>query len=107
MPHVLVGSRSFHQREGVETLRAALTAIEWPDDELSVYATLRGSLFWVRDALLLRFRDEFGSLYPFRPIPESLEADLSPVAAGGSKHPVSGRRVIGPALVAWAVIGAG
>ncbi len=80
VPHVLVGSRSFHQREEVETLRAALTAIEWPDDELSVYATLRGSLFWIRDALLLRFQDEFGSLYPFRSIPEQLEADLAPVA---------------------------
>ena len=79
VPHVLVGSRSFHQREEVETLRAALTAIEWPDDELSVYATLRGSLFWIRDALLFRFREECGPLYPFRSIPDDLEAELGPV----------------------------
>ena len=43
--HLLAGSKSFHHREEVETLRAALTAIEWPDDELSVFATLKGSLF--------------------------------------------------------------
>jgi len=33
----------------VETLRAGLAAIEWPDDELSVFATLKGSLFAIRD----------------------------------------------------------
>ena len=79
IPHLLVGSRSFHQREEVQTLRVALTAIEWPDDELSVYATLRGSLFWIRDSLLLRFRDRHGSLHPFRPIPEDLGEDLQPI----------------------------
>ena len=47
MPHLLVGGKSFHDREEVETLRAALAAIEWPDDELSVFATLRGAA--VRD----------------------------------------------------------
>ena len=56
IPHLLVGSKSFYHREEVETLRAALAAIEWPDDELSVFATLRGSLFAIRDDLLLRFR---------------------------------------------------
>ena len=35
IPHVLVGGRSFHEREEVEALRNALAAIEWPDDELS------------------------------------------------------------------------
>jgi ATP-dependent exoDNAse (exonuclease V) beta subunit len=52
---VLWGARSFHQREEVETLRAALNAIEWLDDELSVYAALRGSLFAIPDSLLLRY----------------------------------------------------
>ncbi len=56
IPHLLVGSRSFFEREEVETLRAALSAIEWPDDELSVYATLRGALFGITDDELLRFR---------------------------------------------------
>ena len=49
IPHLLVGSKSFHQREEVETLRAACAAIEWPGDELSVYATLKGSLFAIPD----------------------------------------------------------
>src|SRR5262245_50038236 len=69
LPHLLVGSKSFHHREEVETLRTALTAIEWPEDELSVFATLRGSLFAVSDSLLLRFRHEVGRLHPFRRLP--------------------------------------
>jgi ATP-dependent exoDNAse (exonuclease V) beta subunit len=79
LSHVLVGSRSFHEREEVETVRTALAAIEWPDDELSVFATLRGSLFWVPDALLLRFRHQLGVLHPFKSIPDSLDPDLRPV----------------------------
>ena len=61
-------------------MRAALSAVEWPDDELSVFATLRGSLFWVPDSLLLRFRHEIGSLHPFRPLPDPLHEDFEPVA---------------------------
>jgi ATP-dependent helicase/nuclease subunit A len=79
IPHVLIGARSFHHREEVETLRAALTAVEWPDDELSVFATLRGSLFAIPDHLLFRFRHEAGKLHPFRKCPEQLEPDLQPV----------------------------
>ena len=60
LPHLLVGGRSFHQREEVETVRAALTAIEWPDDALSVYAALRGELFGLTDGALLRWRQEMG-----------------------------------------------
>ncbi|MCA1561109.1 MAG: UvrD-helicase domain-containing protein, partial [Acidobacteria bacterium] len=51
--HQLVGGKSFHEREEVETIRAALAAIEWPDDELSVFATLRGALFAIGDEELL------------------------------------------------------
>ena len=79
--HVLVGARSFHQREEVETLRAVLNAVEWPDDELSVFATLRGSLFWVPDGLLLRFRNEVGKLHPFRPLPDTLPEELKVVGS--------------------------
>ncbi len=71
VPHVLVGGRSFHQREEVETLRAALTAVEWPDDRLAVYATLRGSLFAIEDNLLLRYVLEGWRLHPFAPRPEA------------------------------------
>jgi ATP-dependent helicase/nuclease subunit A len=54
IPHVLWGARSFHHREEVETLRAALNAIEWPDDDLWMYATLRGTLFAIPDKVLLQ-----------------------------------------------------
>jgi ATP-dependent exoDNAse (exonuclease V) beta subunit len=60
IPHVLVGGRAFHDREEVEALRAALTAIEWPDDELSVFATLRGPLFAIGDEELLEWAHRFG-----------------------------------------------
>ena len=53
IPHVLVGGKSFHEREEVGTIRSALSAIEWPDDSLSVYATLHGPLFAIGDADLL------------------------------------------------------
>jgi ATP-dependent exoDNAse (exonuclease V) beta subunit len=67
--HVLVGGRSFHSREEVLALRNALAAIEWPDDELSVYATLRGPLFALSDDALLVFRHATGGrLHPFKPV---------------------------------------
>ncbi|MEM9384132.1 MAG: UvrD-helicase domain-containing protein [Pseudomonadota bacterium] len=56
IPHMLVGGRSFHDREEVLALRNALAAIEWPDDELRVFATLRGPLFAFSDEALLAFR---------------------------------------------------
>ncbi len=77
IPHLLVGGKSFHGREEVETIRAALAAIEWPDDQLSVFATLKGSLFAIDDELLLEYRHRFahshgrGQLHPFR-IPKEL-----------------------------------
>ncbi len=71
VPHLLVGGKSFHGREEVETMRAALAAIEWPDDELSVFATLKGSLFAIDDAHLLEFRHRFHVLHPFR-VPKEL-----------------------------------
>jgi ATP-dependent helicase/nuclease subunit A len=80
VPHLLVGGKSFHSREEIVTLRAALTAIEWPDDQLAVFATLKGSLFAIRDDVLLRFRDEFKTLHPFRSLPANLAADFKPVA---------------------------
>jgi ATP-dependent exoDNAse (exonuclease V) beta subunit len=70
--HVLVGGRTFHNREEVETLRAALAAVEWPDDELSVFAALRGALFAVGDEELLEWKQRFGGFHPFRiPRPDS------------------------------------
>jgi ATP-dependent helicase/nuclease subunit A len=74
--HVLVGGKTFHDREEVEALRAALAAIEWPDDELSVFATLRGPLFAIGDEELMawtyRFKRRFTLFVPrdAREVPE-------------------------------------
>jgi ATP-dependent exoDNAse (exonuclease V) beta subunit len=96
IPHVLVGGKAFHAREEVEAIRAALAAIEWPDDELSVFATLRGPLFALGDETLLEWTHRFGTttaggfrrqrLHPFhvpaefaQEVPADL-AHLQPVA---------------------------
>jgi ATP-dependent exoDNAse (exonuclease V) beta subunit len=78
IPHLLVGGRAFHGREEVETMRAALTAVEWPDDELAVFATLRGSLFAVGDDALFVYRQTHGRLHPFR-VPADLDGELAPI----------------------------
>ena len=66
IPHLLLGARSFHEREEVEAMRSALKAVEWPDDDLSVYATLRGGLFAFDDETLLRFKGRYGGWHPYR-----------------------------------------
>jgi ATP-dependent exoDNAse (exonuclease V) beta subunit len=74
IPHLLVGSKSYYQREEVEAIRVALAAIEWPDDELSVFGALRGPLFAVPDGLLLRFRLEGNRrLHPYAEVPAGFE----------------------------------
>ncbi|HXV65239.1 MAG TPA: UvrD-helicase domain-containing protein [Vicinamibacteria bacterium] len=76
IPHVLVGGRGFHQREEIEAMRVALTALERPDDELSVFATLRGPLFSLSDESLFSYRTRHGALHPFRKTSsESLQGD--------------------------------
>ncbi|HTU48499.1 MAG TPA: UvrD-helicase domain-containing protein [Bryobacteraceae bacterium] len=77
--HVLVGSKSFHQREEIGTLRTALCAIEWPEDELSVFALLKGTLFAVLDDTLLRFRSTYGRFYPFTKLPPDLDPEFHPI----------------------------
>jgi ATP-dependent exoDNAse (exonuclease V) beta subunit len=80
IPSLLVGGKSFHAREEVETMRAALMAIEWPDDQLSVFATLHGSLFAIGDAALLEYRHRHGRFHPFRIPAEPLPERLAPIA---------------------------
>ena len=75
IPHVLVGGRSFHEREEVLAVENALAAIEWPDDDLSVYATLRGPFFALSDEALLAYKDAAGSFSPLHPIPGRLARD--------------------------------
>ncbi len=78
--HVLVRGGSFNQREEVEAIRNGLAAIERPDDELCVYATLRGPLFGFADGLLMRFREVCRSLHPFRKLADGLPPDLEEVS---------------------------
>lgn len=66
IPHVLVGGRSFHEREEVIALRNALAAVEWPDDTFSVYATLHGPFFALGDDALLAFRHTQRHLHALR-----------------------------------------
>src|SRR5687767_10469449 len=78
--HLLVGGRAFHGREEIETLRAALAAVEWPDDQLSVFATLRGALFAIGDEELLEYRHGYAkAFHPFR-VPAELPTHLHPIA---------------------------
>ncbi len=80
IPHVLVGGSSFHEREEVMAIRSALTAIEWPDAQLAVFATLRGPIFALSDSSLLAFRHHAGTLHPFRRVPDDLPEALGEVA---------------------------
>lgn len=77
--HVLIKGGSFNAREEIEALRNALGAIERPDDELAVFATLRGPLFALDDGALLQFRDAVGSLHPFRKLPADPAPELAEV----------------------------
>lgn len=77
--HLLVGSKSFHRREEVGTIRTALRAIEWPDDELSVFAVLRGSLCAVLDDTLLRFKNTYGGFRATRDLPVDLDPEFEPI----------------------------
>jgi len=81
LPHLLVGGSGFHAREEIEATRNALLAIERPDDELAVFATLRGPLFGITDGELLAYRAASAVLHPFKRPPEDLPEGLSDVAA--------------------------
>ena len=97
IPHLLVGGKAFHEREEVETIRAALAAIEWPDDELSVFATLRGPLFAIGDEALLEYaplRDATPhgfrrhALHPFR-VPPAFDGEVPEAIGTSSRSPTA------------------
>lgn len=79
IPHLLVGSKTFHAREEIEAIRATLTAIEWPQDELSVFATLHGAFFAISDTVLLRFRMQYRRMNPFQELPADLPEEFHPI----------------------------
>jgi ATP-dependent exoDNAse (exonuclease V) beta subunit len=79
VPHLLVGGKTFHEREEVDAMRTALTAIEWPEDELSVYATLHGPLFAIGEEELLEYHAVAGGFHPYR-VARDLPERLKPIA---------------------------
>ena len=79
IPHLLVGGKTFHEREEVDAVRTALTAIEWPEDELSVYAALHGPLFAIGEEELLEYHSIARAFHPYR-VPQELAERLQPVA---------------------------
>ncbi|MGC2760731.1 MAG: UvrD-helicase domain-containing protein [Candidatus Binatus sp.] len=79
IPHVLVKGGSFNEREEVIAVRNILGAIERPDDELTVFAALRGPVFALTDAALLEFRMTQGRLHPFRQLPDDIPDSLKEV----------------------------
>ena len=80
LSHLLVGGTSFHVREEVEAIRNALAAIERPEDELAVFATLHGPFFALGDGALLAFRERYRSLHPFFRVPDDAPEPLAEVA---------------------------
>jgi ATP-dependent exoDNAse (exonuclease V) beta subunit len=83
-------------------MRAAATAIEWPDDELAVFAALKGALFALGDDALMLFRERHGRLHPMRRRPEGLlppeEEVFEALALLGELHLRRNRRPIAETL---------
>lgn len=104
IPHVLVRGGSFNQREEVAAVRNLLGAIERPDDELLVFAALRGPVLALADAALLSFRESVGRLHPFVPIPADAPAPIREVGRAlallGELHRRRNRRPIAATIAA-------
>jgi len=98
LPHLLVGGSGFHAREEIEAIRNALSAVERPDDELAVFATLRGPLFALTDAQLLAYRSKHSTLHPFKQpakdLPEGTAEVASALAVLRSLHRGRNRRPV-------------
>ena len=69
IPQALAAIPSYTSSTEIRAMRAALTAVEYPDDELQVYATLRGPLFAFSDEELFLYRERGGRLCPGAPDP--------------------------------------
>jgi len=83
-------------------MRVAATAIESPDDELAVFAALKGPLFALGDDALVLFRERHGRLHPLRKRPEAAGAAEAEVfdalALLGELHLRRNRRPIAETL---------
>ncbi len=81
IPHALAAVESHVGSPEISFLRAALTAVEFPDDEVAVYATLRGPLFGFPDQELFLFRERRGrtGLAPSRAARAKREEGAPPI----------------------------
>jgi ATP-dependent exoDNAse (exonuclease V) beta subunit len=107
IPHAHIGGKGFHQQEEIVALRMIATAIEFPDDELAVYAALRSPLMALLDADLFSYSGTMKGLHPLH-VPEdlaSLAPELQPVAEAlrllGELHRKRTRRSIEETLGAF------
>ena len=91
IPHLLVGGKTFHEREEVDAIRTALTAIEWPEDELSVYATLHGPLFAIGEEELLEYHSLARAFHPYR-VPKELARSAAAGREGADDAARAARR---------------
>jgi len=103
IPHVLVGGGSYHEREETLAVRNSASAVEWPADELAVFATLRGPFFALGDDALLAFRHAHGRLHPLRRFEDVvLDSETRGVAEAlavlGELHRYRNRRPIADTL---------
>ncbi len=79
IPYSLNAVRTYIGSAELTFLRAALTAVEFPEDEIAAYSTLRGPLFAFPDQDLFRFQRTHGRLEPHRA--GAIELDASAPAA--------------------------
>lgn len=77
IPQALAAIPGYTGSAEIRAMRAALTAVEYPDDELHTYATLRGPLFAFSDEELFLYRERGGRLCPGAPGPPPEDADAS------------------------------
>ena len=77
VPHDYVAPEAFFEREIVIAASALCSAIEWPDDALSVYATLHGPMLGLTDAELLAYQSRVGPLHPLDRTDRDVPPDLA------------------------------
>ncbi len=91
IPHSLAAVQTYISSAELSFLRAALTAIEFPDDELSVYATLRGPLFAIPDQDLFLFRERHSKIRLRPARARLLELDDEAAPPGGTPDRATNR----------------
>lgn len=97
IPFSMTGRSRLGERDEVEAIRTALRAIEWPSDELAVYATLAGPIFAVPDEQLWAYRRRYDRLHPLEALSEGEPADDADLDMVREALAVLGERIRGKA----------